>query len=393
MRLSAYVPVLLVACALLSCASMFGNVVQASASSKYAVQECGVPGTVPREPGPGGGGSGFSIGLGSGIAAAPDGTIWATRTDAALTAMTPRGKVRRVPLPEPFTATSLAVDRQGDVWYTFEGGRFPFGGIGEMSPSGQTLQVLDAAVAQGEDTWNVAPSAITEGPDGAMYFSESYLPEVGRVSGGEITGVPTPSQFANVTMSRAGRLWFAEYSSLGNIGARLEGDGTFTYFPGGAPPAAVSVQAVAPDADGGAWFAGYPIYGAGPPGPPRIIVTRVEPDGEARTFTARGSHGYIPDGVAVSADGAGWIASSSDHGPGLIWRISPNGEEQRIRATTMPTNQVYLGAITEGREGAMWYLDLSRGAIGRVSKPGLPSLKCKPAQLPPWAKKDYPNAK
>jgi virginiamycin B lyase len=307
--------------------------------------------------------------------------------------MTPRGRIRRVPLPEPVPATSITVDRLGDVWYTFEGGNFPFGGIGEMSPTGQALQLLDAAAAQGHDTWNVAPSAITEGPDGAIYFSESYLPEIGRVSDGQLTGIPTSSQFDNVALAPTGRLWFAEYSSLGNIGARLEPDGTFTYFPGGAPPAYVSVQAVAPGSDGGAWFAGYTGWGAGPPGPPRIIVTRVEPSGEARTFVARGSHEYTPQGVAVSADGAGWIASSSNRGPGLIWRITPDGKEQRIQATTMPTHQVRLGAITEGREGAMWYLDLSRGAIGRVSKPGLPPLKCRPATLPPWAKKDYPNAK
>jgi streptogramin lyase len=179
-------------------------------------------------------------------------------------------------------------------------------------------------------------------------------------------------------------LWFGEYAALGpNVGARWNSDGSFTFIPG---EARVYVSGVAVTTNGTAWFAAPRHFnGQWDQGPQRIVLTKVAADGESSTVIAQGSHSNRPKGLAAASDGSLWFTSDSQGGPGWVWRITANGQQTRIVGSTMPTHQVKLGAITQGPDGAMWFLDLSRGAIGRISKPGTKVLKCKPAKVPSWA--------
>lgn len=330
--------------------------------------------------------------------------MWATRPDGALTRISTRGRISRVQLPNAIVATSLAIDRSGNIWFTFEGGLFPFGGIGEISPSGQLLQLLDAAEGQparqpGEppsivpnqpgDLWNVAPSAIVEGSDGTMYFAEAWLREIGQVSDGHVTQIWSGSQFASVVRAPDGRLWFGEYAGeSGNVGASWNLDSSFNFVAG---PAGENPTGVAVTPDGTAWFAATPRYTRYPSGrgshPLHIVLTRVSPTGEVSRIVGRGSSRYVAKGIAAAQDNSVWITSRSEHGQGIVWRIEPNGKQTRIRASTMPTKQVELGAITEGPDGGMWFLDLSRGAIGRISNVGSRRLQCRAPRVPQWAQR------
>jgi len=97
--------------------------------------------------------------------------------------------------------------------------------------------------------------AITAGPDGALWFTESTANQIGRITtSGAITSYPVPtanSGLMGITAGPDGALWFTE-SAVKQIG-RITTSGTVTEYP--IPAASYSLpDQIAAGPDGTLWF-------------------------------------------------------------------------------------------------------------------------------------------
>lgn len=177
---------------------------------------------------------------------------------------------------------------------------------------------------------NLAPTSITSGPDGALWFAENA--GVGRITtGGAVSHFPHAA--ANwITRGPDGALWFTQ-TSKGLIG-RVTTAGVFTDFnlPSNPPPGT-----------------GYTR-----PIPERPQTITVGPDG-ALWYTVQ-----LFDQTCVCVKG------------GKIGRITTGGA---ITEFTLPTGGTRRTAsrpfgITAGPDGALWFTDTNLGKIGRMTTGG-----------------------
>ena len=107
---------------------------------------------------------------------------------------------------------------------------------------------------------NSAPDGITAGPDGNLWFTESQIAKIGRITpGGQITEFPIPSNdlpYA-ITAGPDGNLWFTDCVGRGDcrgggrIG-RITPSGTITEFA--VPTVAAWPESITPGPDGNLWF-------------------------------------------------------------------------------------------------------------------------------------------
>ena len=94
---------------------------------------------------------------------------------------------------------------------------------------------------------------ITPGSDGALWFTENYSSQVGRITtAGAITEypMPSPSQPFVITRGPDGALWFTEWD--GNKVARMTTTGVLTEYP--VPTAASEPNGITVGPDGALWF-------------------------------------------------------------------------------------------------------------------------------------------
>lgn len=160
-------------------------------------------------------------------------------------------------------------------------------------------------------TRNSRPSAITTGPDGALWFTEA-AGKIGRITTqGVITEFPIKGGgiLHSITTGPDGALWFTEFTSK-KIG--------------------------------------------------RIPATATPENLQLNEFTAPGSVG--PLGITMGPDGALWF---TEGGGGKIRRITTAGE---VTEFTIPP--ATSGEITTGPDGVLWFT-YARGKIGRVTTTGV----------------------
>ena len=153
------------------------------------------------------------------------------------------------------------------------------------------------------------PSAITTGPDGALWFT--LVGKIGRITiQGDITEFPIKgdSILHSITTGPDGALWFTEFTSK-KIG--------------------------------------------------RIPTTAAAENLQLIEFTAPGSSG--PLGITTGPDGALWFTEGTG---GKIGRITTAGE-----VTESTTPMAKGGEITTGPDGALWFTG-DRGKIGRMTTAG-----------------------
>ena len=121
----------------------------------------------------------------------------------------------------------------------------PTGGI----PAAPAMSITEFPVP----TASSLPDGITAGPDGNLWFTESYSNNIGRISpGGTITEFPVPTAKSGpwgIAAGPDGNLWFTEYS--GNQIGRISPSGTITEFPA---PAYSSPDGITAGPNGTLWF-------------------------------------------------------------------------------------------------------------------------------------------
>jgi streptogramin lyase len=178
-----------------------------------------------------------------GIAAGPDGNMWFTEflggkigriivsgtlpessTNRALLARTGFTRTGQVTeFSSGITAESgpsgITKGADGNMWFTEETGN----AIGRITPAGAVTQFgahpVNEETAEGALGVNSFPTTITPGPEGNLWFTESFGNRVGRISTSgavtEFSGLPPESTPDGIVAGPDGDLWVTESRNSG----------------------------------------------------------------------------------------------------------------------------------------------------------------------------------
>jgi virginiamycin B lyase len=143
-----------------------------------------------------------------------DGYLWFTDGTSSLGRISPNGTLSPVAVAHVSAVLALAVDHSGNLWYAGVNQSSPYGAvIGRRDPAGHVTEFAVPA--------HVEFSGITQGPDGAIWFTESNMNAVGRLAdGGTITTDSVPSP-ASIVAGVDGNMWITSGTN-GNAIARLQ---------------------------------------------------------------------------------------------------------------------------------------------------------------------------
>jgi virginiamycin B lyase len=286
------------------------------------------------------------------LVAGPDGNLWfsgwkANRIFAAR--VTGDGAVQTFGLPSGSLiggVPSIAAGHDGNLWLATGDT------LTRVTPTGQTLPIK----LGGE-----AANALAVAPDGAIWFS-SWSDLIRRAPSGQLSAFPDPFATATdcdplLTVGPATTLAIATDGTVWTPYPEGALD-RFTSGPAAPPPVRPVLPArgsfKAPDSlvrgvDGDAWIA-----------TPRGVI-RVDATGRRTVFHPW--HGRRHVSLAPAADGGVWLSA----GPGLS-RLSPAG---RVRSYSrrLPRH-ADINELAPGRRGSVWYVDVGRRAVARLTTAG-----------------------
>jgi virginiamycin B lyase len=194
------------------------------------------------------------------------------------------------------------------------------------------------------------PTDIAVGPDGALWFTEAYGNNIGRITtGGSITEYPVPTAGAQPFGIVAGpdnALWFTEFVG-GNIG-RITTAGVVTNeYPTTTPNSGPWGITAGPD--GNLWFVeNVPPFNVG-----RITTGGV--------VTEYATPAIYPESIAVGSDNALWFSG--------IGRVTTAG----VVNPTLYQIPSYSGtnSLASGPDGAIWFTEGQQNNIGRITTAGV----------------------
>jgi len=211
------------------------------------------------------------------------------------------------------------------------------------------------------------PWAITSGSDGALWFIESNVNQIGRIdpTTHAITEylVPTPNSGVNagITSGSDGALWFTEGGAVADnaYGANQIGRLDLTTTPPTITGYLVPTSDSAPGGitngpDGALWFAERDGNKIG----------RIEPTTYAITEYPVPTANSRPNGITTGPDGALWFAEYDGNN---IGRLDLTTTPPTITEYPVPTaNSGINSGITTGPDGAIWFTEGSQVLVNGV---------------------------
>ena len=246
--------------------------------------------------------------------------------------------------------SSLALGPDGNLWFAESFANK----IGRITPSGVITEFPIP-------TANSFPAGIAAGVDGNLWFTEADGNKIGRITpAGAVTefalhtvgALPGP-----IVLGGDGALWFAEaqYNNLAWISPF--GD-LAEYHLNATSSQAGGILAVAAGSDLSIWFAENNANRVG----------RVNQSGQFTEFNLPTAD-VQPAGIALGPDGNFWFTESQSNGNARIGRITPGGAVTEYPITTAQSSAV---AIVAGPDGALWFSwsTSTAGKIGRITTTG-----------------------
>jgi len=236
---------------------------------------------------------------------------------------------------------AITAGPDGALWFT----ETTTNRIGRMDPI--TNQVTEFDIP----TPASSPSAITVGPDGALWFTELNANQIGRFD-------PTTLKFAEFTIPTVGgapwdivagpdgNLWFTEFNGnhIGRIPPTGQPVDEFAIPTPGSGPRGITAGP-----DGNLWFTELSVHKIG----------RVGPNGGVIEFPISAPSG--PFFIRTGPDGALWFTTG-----GGIGRMSTTGQETEF---SVPSSFV-VEWITAGPDGNLWFTDIGSNLVGRITPTG-----------------------
>jgi virginiamycin B lyase len=194
-------------------------------------------------------------------------------------------------------------------------------------------------------------SGLTTGPDGAMWYSDSYRNVVGRMTTtGAVTEYTACCTPAGIVTGPDGALWFGMNNGIG----RITTTGAFTFNP--LSSCCTSIQGITVGPDGALWFTeGGCCSSSGG-------IGRITTAGIITEFAQIANSN--PLGIAAGKDGNLWFTEQTGN---RIGRITTAGV---IVEFPVPSC-CGLGYITAGPDGALWFTEPTQNKIGRISLHGV----------------------
>ncbi len=325
------------------------------------------------------------------ITAGPDGALWFTGIPGEIGRITTAGVVTEFPVPAgtgstPVTPTAIAAGPDGALWFTVPGE------VGRISATGVVTEFPipeippPAGSPPGTAGTQASLTAITAGPDGALWFT-GVPGEVGRITtAGVVTefAVPaipppagsspgtagTPATLDDITEGPDGALWFTGVP--GKLG-RITTAGVVSEYatPNFSPPESPFVTMITTGPDGNLWITGNTGNGG------NTAIGRITPTGTFTSFNVPGNFNTI-GGLTSGPGGNVWFTEQEDGQTAgeepAVGEITPAGVTKLYtlpQETTLNPNlgvPVDAGVITTGPDGALWFAE--NGAIGRITTAG-----------------------
>ncbi|OAF05879.1 hypothetical protein AYJ54_02465 [Bradyrhizobium centrolobii] len=257
-------------------------------------------------------------------------------------------------LPTPASHPSaITLGPDGALWFTEAGGK-----IGRITTEGRITELpikRDGIL-----------HSITTGPDGALWFTEFTSKKIGRIPTIATPENPLLTEFTvpesatplGITTGPDGALWFTEKAG-GKIG-RITTTGEVTEFT--IPAAKCGEITTGPD--GALWFTFF-----------RGKIGRITTAGEVTEFPIPPANSS-PGGITTGPDGALWFTESVG---GKIERITTDG---KLTEFDLPNPNAQPWGITTGPDGALWFTEAScvrqpgprcvlGNKVGRITTTGL----------------------
>ena len=268
---------------------------------------------------------------------------WRGRVDGPIGATTYKGAASFTPSVVTYGGEQLVTDASGDEGFALPGATHSATATGSFAGSSSddraaigysplTPGALTEACRQRHGVKSmslegvirvgigiVSPSAITAGPDGALWASDTLGADRITTSGAISTYADPDSLVASdITTGPDGALWF---TSL--IGASILADGEIDF--------------------GGA-------------------IDRLSPSGVVTSFSAPGIN--FPEGITTGPDGALWFTNDGDN---TIGRITTSGVVSTFSDPSVDANPTSIAA---GPDGNLWFTNSGSNSIGCMTTSG-----------------------
>jgi streptogramin lyase len=236
------------------------------------------------------------------IVTGPDGDLW-FNAGSSLARITASGVVTSFSAPGNFNQIAgLTPGPNGSVWFTEEEDGSTVGeqpAVGAISPAGvmSLFPIPQGTTLDPNRGIAVDPTAVTTGPDGAIWFADNV--GIGRITTtGTIEQFPltTPgATVANIASGPEDTLWFTQLDSNENwsIG-RMTTSGAITLYP-----LAGSVSGIVEASDGDLWFTETLQY--------KNVIGRITPKGAITTFR---TSVFSPGAITIGPGDNVWFSGS-----------------------------------------------------------------------------------
>ena len=204
----------------------------------------------------------------------------------------------------------------------------------------------------------IEPSAITTGPDGALWFTDAY--GVGRITTtGQFSQYVDPEGAlfgGSITTGPDGALWFTEPAES-EIG-RMTTSGVFSNYSSSSIDLPVDITT---GPDGALWFTNDESD----------TIGRITTSGGVTSFTDP-TYDAGPDGITTGPDGNLWVTNE--------------GSNSICRLTTAGVCSIYISlaingpvAITTGPDGNLWFTNEGNSTIGSITTSGVATMYTDPS--------------
>ena len=264
------------------------------------------------------------------------------------------------PLPTAGSApTGVTAGPDGNLWFTERDGNR----VGKITPAGVITEFPLPNAGSG-------PTDITLGPDGNLWFTERDGNRIGTITpAGVITEFVLPTAGSaplGIANGPDGNMWFTE--SGGNRIGRITVAGVIAEFA--IPAIGTAPTDIVSGPDGALWFtqAGNGRLG------------RLATDGTLQEFLLSSSPAVHLSSITVGPDSQLWVKGSFQAPPpsgqvngkyfDVVWRVAVTGEiirEFRPAPSTVDGNPA--GAIAAGADGRIWFAQPHLNRVGSLSIP------------------------
>jgi streptogramin lyase len=227
----------------------------------------------------------------------------------------------------------------GNLWFAFTGKE----GVGRSTPSG--------TISEFKTSFSAPSLGIVAGADGNLWFTEPKANKIGRITTlGALTEYPAEGEPSEITAGADGNLWFTEPAKAGAIGRINPSTGKVSEFSVGLTPKS-KPQGITTGPDGALWFTELQNPAA---------IGRITTTGTITEYRTGLTANSQPTGITAADDGNLYFTEAG--GPGRIGTITPAG---LISELATPTNNSQPAGITTGSDGNLWFTEV--GNHGQIA--------------------------